>query len=65
MLVGDPMMRSRPDTKLKSQICYRCYTGPNFGGDVSAPCADSKLDTEAFPKAACAGGIRSNIHFPT
>ena len=85
MLVGDPAMRSRPDTTLKRQNCYRCYTGPNFGGDVSAPCQDARsatatespalvdfqltiqyrLDTEALPKAACAGGIRSNILFPT
>ena len=42
MLVGDPNMRSRPDTSLKRQNCYRCYTGPNFGGDVSAPCQDAK-----------------------
>ena len=42
MLVGDPLQRSRPDTSLKRQNCYRCYTGPNFGGDVSAPCQDSK-----------------------
>ncbi|RDL40252.1 Uncharacterized protein BP5553_00231 [Venustampulla echinocandica] len=65
MLVGDPLMRSRPDKKLKKQICYRCYTGPNFGGDNAAPCADNTLDTEAFPTKPCLGGIRSNIHFPT
>ncbi|KAF4633041.1 hypothetical protein G7Y89_g5087 [Cudoniella acicularis] len=41
MLVGDPMMRSRKDTTLKRQNCYRCYTGPNFGGDTSAPCQDA------------------------
>ncbi|KAH8900242.1 hypothetical protein GQ53DRAFT_869639 [Thozetella sp. PMI_491] len=65
MLVGDPNMRSRPDATLKRQNCYRCYTGPNFGGDVSAPCQDGKIDTEALPPKACPGGIRSNIHFPT
>lgn len=65
MLVGDPMMRSRPDTKLKRQNCYRCYTGPNFGGDTGAPCQDNAVDTEAFPNKPCPGGIRSNIHFPT
>lgn len=43
MLVGDPNMRSRPDTKLKRQNCYRCYTGPNFGGDFGAPCMDNKF----------------------
>ncbi|KAM7186757.1 protein of unknown function (DUF1996) domain containing protein [Naviculisporaceae sp. PSN 640] len=65
MLVGDPMMRSRPDTKLKRQNCYRCYTGPNFGGDTGAPCQDNAVDTEAFPNKPCPGGIRSNVHFPT
>ena len=84
MLVGDPNMRSRPDTKLKRQNCYRCYTGPNFGGDFGAPCMDNKLvldrphyvlltdsddwhsvDSEALPNKVCAGGIRSNILFPT
>ncbi|OIW27114.1 hypothetical protein CONLIGDRAFT_707998 [Coniochaeta ligniaria NRRL 30616] len=65
MLVGDPMERSRTGTTLKRQNCYRCYTGPNFGGDTSAPCQDAKIDTESLPPKPCAGGIRSNIHFPT
>ena len=43
MLVGDPNKRTA-DTKLKMQNCYRCYTGPNFGGDTAAPCADGKYD---------------------
>lgn len=65
MLVGDAMARSRTGTKLKKQNCYRCYTGPNFGGDFAAPCADNSIDTEYLPKKQCAGGIRSNILFPT
>lgn len=65
MLVGDPNMRSRPDTSLRNQNCYRCYTGPNFGGDTGAPCQDSRVDTETLPPRPCPGGIRSNIHFPT
>ncbi|KAI0162803.1 hypothetical protein BJ166DRAFT_524593 [Pestalotiopsis sp. NC0098] len=65
MLVGDPLQRSRPDTSLKRQNCYRCYTGPNYGGDVSAPCQDAKIDTEALPPKPCKGGIRTNVHFPT
>jgi hypothetical protein len=64
MLVGDPSRRE-PDPKQKMQNCYRCYTGPNFGGDTAAPCADGKLDTAGLPKDICKGGIRSNIHFPT
>jgi len=62
MLVGDPMRRT---PKYKSQSCFRCYTGPNFGGDNMAPCADSKVDFEGFPPAACPGGIRSNVLYPT
>lgn len=66
MLVGDPMQRSRPDTKLKLQNCYRCFTGNQLhGGDVGAPCQDPRMDTEAFPKQPCTGGMRSNILFPT
>ncbi|KAK9802189.1 hypothetical protein SCARD494_00122 [Seiridium cardinale] len=65
MLVGNPNQRSRPDTTLKHQNCHRCYTGPNYGGDVSAPYQDNSIDTEAFPTKACKCDIRSNIHFPT
>ncbi|CAI6307961.1 unnamed protein product [Periconia digitata] len=64
MLSGDPTI-NKADPKMKKQNCYRCYTGPNFGGDNAAPCADSKLDTQALPKDVCKGGIRSNILFPT
>jgi len=63
MLVGDPTARATRNMKL--QNCYRCYTGPNFGGDNAAPCQDATLDTEHFPTKACLGGIRSNILFPT
>jgi hypothetical protein len=62
MLVGDPMNRA---PKYKMQSCFRCYSGPNFGGDDLAPCSDSKVDTEGFPPKPCLGGIRSNILYPT
>jgi len=64
MLVGDPTRRTALANG-KMQNCYRCYTGPNFGGDNAAPCADAKLDTAGLPKDVCKGGIRSNILFPT
>lgn len=41
MLVGDPMDRERPSDMVR-QNCFRCYTGPDFGGDVGAPCMDDK-----------------------
>ncbi|KAH8899999.1 hypothetical protein GQ53DRAFT_816033 [Thozetella sp. PMI_491] len=63
MFAGDPSLRDAKGQSPKN--CYRCYTGPNFEGDVRAPCADPKLDTPAFPTTPCPGGIRSNIHFPT
>jgi hypothetical protein len=42
MLVGDPSVRTAQSNQ-KMQNCYRCYTGPNFGGDTAAPCADNKF----------------------
>jgi hypothetical protein len=48
----------------KSQSCFRCYSGPNFGGDNLAPCQDARLDTEDFPKTKCSG-IRSTVNYPT
>lgn len=63
MLVGDAT--NRVSKNMKMQTCFRCYSGPNFGGDNAAPCADAKLDTEGFPKNPCPGGIRSNILYPT
>ncbi|KAH6665448.1 hypothetical protein B0J14DRAFT_680549 [Halenospora varia] len=62
MLVGDPMRREKA---VKTQSCFRCYSGPNFGGDNAAPCTDAKLDFESFPTGPCLGGIRSNILYPT
>ncbi|PVH79026.1 hypothetical protein DL98DRAFT_549841 [Cadophora sp. DSE1049] len=65
MLVGDATQREKIGSGRKSQSCFRCYTGPNFGGDNAAPCQDAKLDTETLPTGACKGGIRSNILYPT
>ncbi|KAF2837672.1 hypothetical protein M501DRAFT_1018046 [Patellaria atrata CBS 101060] len=65
MLVGDAMARTKKGNGLKSQTCFRCYSGPNFAGDNAAPCADARLDTETFPTQPCPGGIRSNILYPT
>jgi hypothetical protein len=65
MLVGDAAQRTKIGSGKKSQSCFRCYSGPDFGGDNAAPCADATLDTEELPKKACLGGIRSNILYPT
>ncbi len=62
MLVGDPNKRTA-NASLSKQTCYRCYTGPNYGGDTSAPC-QGNIDTEHLPTGTCYG-IRSNILFPT
>lgn len=45
MLVGDPMDRERP-ANMRLQNCFRCYTGPNFGGDVGAPCQDARYEPQ-------------------
>ncbi|KAF2196442.1 hypothetical protein GQ43DRAFT_476327 [Delitschia confertaspora ATCC 74209] len=63
MLVGDPTRRTA-DPNMKRQNCFRCYSGPNFGGDTAAPCQGTN-DTPGLPSSPCKGGIRSNIHFPT
>ena len=64
MLTGDAARRTSENLGTKMQQCYRCFTSPNFGGSPYPPCMDPKLDTDHFPKQACAGGIRSNIIFP-
>ena len=61
MFVGD-VMRREPFNKMQS--CFRCYNGPNFGGDDMAPCSDQRLDFEGFPPQPCQG-IRSNVLYPT
>lgn len=38
MLLGDVDLRTNPGNSMKLQNCYRCYTAPNYGGDVYAPC---------------------------
>ncbi|KAK4122024.1 hypothetical protein N657DRAFT_622599 [Parathielavia appendiculata] len=62
MFVGDVARRT---PLYKSQSCFRCFSGPNFGGDDLAPCTDSRRDFEGFPPQPCPGGIRSNILYPT
>lgn len=64
MLVGDAAQREKIGDGRKSQTCFRCYTGPNYGGDNAAPCADPELDTEGLPNKQC-HGIRSNVLYPT
>lgn len=62
MFVGDVARRT---PLYKTQSCFRCFSGPNFGGDDAAPCTDSRRDFEGFPPQPCPGGIRSNVLYPT
>jgi hypothetical protein len=62
MFVGDVARRT---PLYKTQSCFRCFSGPNFGGDDAAPCTDARRDFEGFPTAPCPGGIRSNVLYPT
>ncbi|KAI0469661.1 hypothetical protein GGR56DRAFT_668478 [Xylariaceae sp. FL0804] len=64
MLTGESSQRNSSGLGQKMQSCVRCYTGPNFQGNVMSPCFDPKLDTEHLPTGPCLGGIRSNIIFP-
>ncbi|KAK4665391.1 hypothetical protein QC763_0061950 [Podospora pseudopauciseta] len=62
MLVGDAGRREPQG--LRNQTCFRCYTGPDFGGDDKAPCVDDAVDFEGLPNKMC-WGIRSNVLYPT
>jgi len=62
MFVGDVQRRK---SLYKTQSCFRCFSGKNFGGDDAAPCTDARRDFEGFPTQACPGGIRSNVLYPT
>jgi hypothetical protein len=69
MIVGDPMMRNGsrvdPNSAQGKAIGFRCWNA-NFGTDPSWPHPNTgPLDTFELPKKACAGGIRSNIFFPS
>ena len=61
MFVGDVMRR---EPKYKSQSCFRCYSGPNFGGDDQAPCADSRLDFENGYTLYFTGSIAATAYPP-
>lgn len=41
MFVGDVLRR---EPLYKSQSCFCCFNGPDFGGDDMAPCSDPTLD---------------------
>ncbi|KAK3305219.1 uncharacterized protein B0T15DRAFT_567234 [Chaetomium strumarium] len=64
MFSGDVNRRQSSGLGSRIQSCFRCYTGPNFGGNVYSPCMDPQRDTESFPKQPCPGGIRSSVIFP-
>lgn len=64
MFSGDVARRAPTNLGKKIQSCFRCYTGPNFGGNTYSPCFDPQRDTESFPKTPCPGGIRSSVIFP-
>jgi hypothetical protein len=64
MFSGDTSRRTSTGLGRNMQSCFRCYTAPNFGGNIYPPCMDPKLDTESFPATPCPGGIRSSVIFP-
>lgn len=65
MFVGDASLRAPPQgVNMSTQSCFRCFTGPDFGGDFLRPCLDPAVDTPYLPNKTCYG-LRSNILFPT
>ncbi|KFA51414.1 hypothetical protein S40293_03240 [Stachybotrys chartarum IBT 40293] len=62
MLVGDPFLRTDQNTMDQRQSSFRCFDA-NFGGEAGAP--GTGRDTRHFPTRPCAGGIRTNLFFPT
>ena len=64
MFSGDNSRRVSAGLGRSMQSCFRCFTGPNFGGNIYSPCMDPVRDTEDFPKQPCPGGIRSSVLFP-
>jgi hypothetical protein len=64
MFSGDAARKVSAGLGRNTQSCFRCYTGPNFQGNVQSPCFDPKLDTEGFPTTPCPGGIRSSVICP-
>jgi hypothetical protein len=69
MLVGDPATRNMNTNSSEAKaISFRCFSagkpeatnGPAPGGGIS-----SGVDSYALPNKVCAGGIRSQVYFPT
>ncbi|CAA7262735.1 unnamed protein product [Cyclocybe aegerita] len=68
MIVGNPMIRQKnvdPNSFEARSLTFRCF-GANFQSDPQwLHPGTGPLDTIDLPKGACAGGIRSNIFFPS
>jgi hypothetical protein len=69
MIVGNPFLRNATginrDSAIGRSVTNRCF-GANFGSDPQWPHPGTgPLDTIELPNKACAGGIRSNIFFPS
>jgi hypothetical protein len=69
MIVGNPMIRNKNGIDANSPegrtSTFRCW-GANYQSDASWPHPGTgPLDTVELPKGKCAGGIRSNVFFPS
>lgn len=67
MITGDPMIRNKAAPQRNSvasyAISFRCWDNPRGNSNNSPP--GGGQDTLSLPTKFCAGGIRSNIFFPT
>ncbi|KAF2864978.1 hypothetical protein BDV95DRAFT_632609 [Massariosphaeria phaeospora] len=61
MLAGNPTLRGAQGES--RGICHRCFEGANFEPFGGAPCTGN--DTTSLPNHFCAGGIRTQVTFPT
>lgn len=58
MITGNPMLRSYDKNIDDSRsIMFRCLTASDSSG--------TGQDTNGMPTSACAGGVRSQVNFPT
>ncbi|KAF5330062.1 hypothetical protein D9611_010430 [Ephemerocybe angulata] len=68
MIVGDPSLRNKtfvdPNSSLGRALTFRCWD-ETYNGDPNLPAPGTGSDTIELPKKLCAGGIRSNIYFPS
>ncbi|KAF6765376.1 hypothetical protein DFP72DRAFT_867648 [Ephemerocybe angulata] len=70
MITGNPKIRlsspSEPSDVASWALSFRCWESPDpFGPSNTYPPGAGQYDTRHLPNKKCAGGIRSNVFFPS